>query len=148
MDDVTLDEELDAGTGELTGSMKANLKESFRWMRTVAVLTIVMTAVFMFMMLWVYSNSPRYVANDMVVGLVIMVIFGGFQVFLMITLNKAGNAYKSYLQTNSASDMEMAFAKQKQFWLIMGILSIIGAFFFVVGFLGFMSQVNRIGGPF
>lgn len=148
MDDVTLDQEIDGAEEGLTGSMKANLKDAFSWMRTVAILSLIMSGILVLMMIWMFSVAPSRVAEDLAVALVFWVIFGVLQVFLMITLFKAGAAYKSFLQTNSASDLEMAFAKQKQFWLITGILAIIGTFFFVIGFFGFMTTVNGIGGPF
>ena len=148
MDDLTLDENIDANGEGLTGSMKANLKDAFMWMRTVAILSLVMTGILVLMMMWMYSVARGRVAEELAVAMVFWVIFGGLQVFLMITLYKAGAAYKSFLATNSNSDLEMAFSKQKQFWLITGILVIIGTFFFVIGFFGFMSTVNRFGGPF
>ena len=143
MEDITLDDsDLEKGTDGLTASMKNNLKEAFNWMKIVAIISFCGMGLMVIFWLKAYSEMPSYATKKLAGPMIIMVVLGVGQFLLILTLLKASNAFKAFQTSSSSSDLEMAFKKQKQFWLATGIVAIIFAFFFLIGFAQAMTISN------
>jgi magnesium-transporting ATPase (P-type) len=144
MEDITLDDsDLEKGTDGLTVSMKNNLKEAFNWMRIVSIISFIGMGLMVIFWLKTYSEIPSYAARQLAGPMVLFVVFGVGQVLLILTLLKASTAFKAFLTSGASADLELAFKKQKQFWLATGIVAIICAFFFLIGFAQVMSISNN-----
>lgn len=137
MDDITIDDDLGQGESSdgLTTSMKSNLKEGFNWMRITAIIQMVVLALAVLGMLFVVANAQGGFGrtSSAPVFLVFLLLIGVF--FLVFTLYKAGDAYKRYSLNGNVKELETAFLKQKQYWTVLGILSIIGIFIYAIRFL-------------
>lgn len=149
MEEVTIDDDLDGNVDDgLTGSMKANLKDAFNWMRIVAMISFGVLSMIVVLWFKMIAEVPGQVMSRMGGPIIFLVLILAGEVLLLLTLYKAGAAYKAYVSSNSKVDLEKAFLKQKQFWLATGILAIIGAFFFLIGFAQAISMSGYSRGPF
>jgi cbb3-type cytochrome oxidase subunit 1 len=145
--DGTLDDDLSADQGQgLSENMKNNLSSSFSWMRTVAYVTLGMLGLLTIMYIRMYTIAPPFVRDDLTGPILIFVVILGLEIYILSLLIQASNAFKSYTETKSQQQLELAFAKQKSFWNITGVLAIIGAALFLIGFIQLMSEMG--GGRF
>ena len=135
MDDITIDDDLGSENAGLTASMKANLGEAFKWMRTVAIIQFIFLGLGTIAMLFLLTNMPRGFGGGFGGVLFVQLLVLGGMFMLVLTLFKAATAYKSYTTSGSNADLEKAFLKQKQFWLASGIITIIFAALYGIAFL-------------
>lgn len=137
MDDITIDDDLGQNDGNdgLTTSMKSNLKEGFNWMRITAIIQMVMLGMAVLAILYLLVGAPRGFGRTPTGPVFIMFLLLVGMFFLVITLYKAGDAYKKYSLNGNVQELETAFLKQKQYWTVLGILSIIGIFIYAIRFL-------------
>ena len=144
-DEFTLDNDLGSVHDGLTSSMKENLKVSFNWMRVVSIISIVMIGVmilfYLFMFIRLSSIGVRGIGGA-ASGVVFMLLILGGEIALLVQLLGAGNAYKKFSETGDKALLELAFKKQKSFWLVTGILAIIGSVFFLIGMLSWVTLLN------
>jgi uncharacterized membrane protein YidH (DUF202 family) len=140
MDDITIDDDLGSENAGLTASMKANLSEAFKWMRTVAIIQFIFLGLGTLGMLFLLTNMPRGFGGVLFVQLLVL----GGMFMLILTLFKAATAYKAYSTSGSNADLEKAFLKQKQFWLASGIIMIVVAALYGIMLLFMISSGGRM----
>lgn len=142
MDDTTIDDDLgnEEGSDGLTSSMKSNLKEGFNWMRITAIIQMVVIGLAVLGMLFLLAEGPRSFGRSpsAPLFLIFLVLIGTS--FLVITLYRAGDAYKKYTLNGNKQELETAFLRQKQYWTVVGILSIIGIFIYAIRFLQMLGS--------
>ena len=115
-----MSEDILDGTQEtgITESMKASISGTAPWMKFMGVLFMIAGAIYVIVAIIAILASP-------LVGLITLA-FCGLYIYLGYLIFRAGSDYSSYLASNSTHILEAAFANQKTWWKIMGILTIVG----------------------
>lgn len=144
MEDLELDSDLrnDSDTG-LSSSMKNNLTESFKWMKIVGIISLVIMGIVVLMWVMMYTKMPSFARSQMNGPLVILIAMVGFEIWLISVLISAANAFNTYVTTGSNTYLEQAFSKQKTFWVVAGVLAIVGLVFSLFGFVQWMNEISR-----
>lgn len=135
MEDITLDTGMSSGDANLTESMRANLREAFKWMKIVSIIQMVFIGLGALGGLLALMNNPA-------VGIVALGIYG-LMFYVALLLFQSGQSFTNFESTGSASNLEDCFAKQKQFWTIAGILLIVTIVLYIIFFIVLFNS-----GPF
>lgn len=139
MEDITpIDDHMDGDNSGLSSNMKNNLLEAFKWMRIVSIIQFVflgLAALSIINLLIRLAGIPSYYRGNMQTQMLLVLLILGVGFFLAFTLFKAGNSYKKYAESGDRAEMEMAFDKQRLFWVVSGILTIIVGAIYLILFL-------------
>ncbi len=124
------------------------VRETVPWIRFVAITAFLTCLLFVAGVIFVIAMMPVEVSPVAIVfyGLQLGVIF-----LVSFTLWQYARHLDHFTQKNRAHDLELAFAKQKIFWMISGILLIMFVVIMIVGLLAggaaFMSlypELNKL----
>lgn len=127
-----LDEEL-AGEAFITPKIRSALATKSFWLLTVGVVgAISFTIGLVLSFYFVYDSATSRYTNAYEIGAsIVTTLLTGFGLYGMALLALAGQSLRRYLKSNDITDLENAFDKQKVFWLIAGVTTIL----FSLGFL-------------
>lgn len=118
------------------------LKQTYPWIRFLGVMGIIAGVMYMLMAFFAGSmftmagsqvNSP-FAGFGAVIGIFYFVI-GVFIAYIGYLLFGYGTKLKTGITINDAGQIERAFKDQKNYYLITGVLALIGLGFGVLGFL-------------
>lgn len=103
------------------------------WLITVGIVgTISFTLGMLLSLYFVYESATSRYTNAYDIGAsLVTVLLTGFGLYGMAVLTQAGQGLRRYLKGNNIAELERAFDKQKVFWVIAGVTSIL----FSLGFL-------------
>jgi hypothetical protein len=135
-----LPQESGESNGAITEHMIASIKQTSSWIRFLSILgfvyagvTIVPMVLFASFLPFIDSFADGAFAEELgmsvalLSGIIFMfvLIFGALLIVLLIFLHNVGSKMRTYVQTNNASALEIAFKNNISFWKLCGIITII-----------------------
>ena len=141
----TLDEQMNTGT-EITARARSFIQSTSPWLRfigifgmVISVLIIIMAFVVIFsggLLSSLFDQMPGMSGFPLTIFGIIYLLLGALMFFLNFLLFKAGNGYKNFVQTNRIESLEDALGRQKTYWTIVGVLTLIGVMFYALAIIG------------
>lgn len=134
-----LDEDL-TGEAFMSPRIRASLGVVGLWMLIVGgILTLLFAVVSLFMVYFVYeaANSSYSRAYELGTSLV-MLLLSVLGVYTGMILSQGGGGLRKYIKEKDQKALEVSFDKQKVFWTIIGVMSVLyalGMIFLLVALL-------------
>lgn len=121
-----LDESL-TEQGFMTPRMRGALKVTSPWLRIIAVCGLVGTTIGLVLCVIAFidelDSSYKRLSDFVAIGVFAAVLSLGF--YLALLLLQAGNQVKRYLDSNEIGALEESFVRQRNFWVIVGVLVVL-----------------------
>lgn len=116
----------------LSAMMLGNLKQTAPWKKFIGIIFMILGGLGAIFGLVAVFASP-------LAGLISLILYGVY-FYLGLLLFQIGSGFSSA----SSNDLESAFAKQKTFWMIFGILMIISIVFVIVALVAGGSMMGSV----
>ncbi len=130
-------------SNEITPASYSYIGQMAGWIKFSAIAAIIglsLLLVFIFIMSFAGGSGAGVFA-----ALFLAVILG-LCIWLFNVLLQSGNAYSTFSRSRNLHDLETGVRKQKVYWIVVGILTILGLLFGLIGLLGILG--SGIGGGF
>ena len=131
----SIDQDLGNRGLTLTDKMKEDLRAASPWMKFVGIFYMIISALGLIGLLIAITQMFH-------ISLVISLIIYGLMLYLGSLVMKMGNQYGNFLDTGTSATLEKAFDAQKRFWMITGILIILGIIALIVG-IGYVQDLQE-----
>ncbi len=129
-----MEETIDNNSGgvEITPKMRADLKGAAPWMKFVGIFYIIIGGL--------GALIPLILMTQVFdISLVVMLAMFALFIYLATLVLKMGTQYSVFLDNLNSASLERAFAAQKKFWMITGILIILGILTGIISY-GYMQE--------
>jgi hypothetical protein len=116
----------------------AHLRGTTPWMKFMAILGFIFSAIMGLGSIGIFIAGSK-LGNGMAALSLIYVVFTAIYVWLSLLIYQQASSISSFLMLQDLQSLELAFAKQKTFWMTVGIMTIL-AFVFSITFLVFFAS--------
>ncbi len=131
----------DSGYNSISTIAREHISSIGGWMRFVAIVYIIFIALgILFSLTFLFGAGAMadelgsmIPTGAITAGGIFMLIMMAFALYTAILMLKASDGFKSYAVTGNPTALEKGFVNNRTYWLIMGILAIIGLVFLVFG---------------
>jgi len=142
----TLDEN-NFGKNEISATAIKYLRGT-GWMKFIGILGIIgsilggLSILFVFILLFANGRMEELVAMYLFMMVLAIGILGVYA-YASLQLFQAANYYELYVAAGKSSDLEMAFKKQRQFWLIVVVITIVSLSLYFIAIFYNMLFIAR-----
>lgn len=115
--------------GDLTPMILQNMQATSGWMKFVSSSGLIMSILYLILMLYTffsYLNTGLPGLGAFYVGILISIIFLLAMIISFVFLLQYANNLGEYINTKQHKYLEIAFVKQKIYWIIIGIFTVLG----------------------
>jgi hypothetical protein len=116
----------------------SDLSSTTPWMKFLAILGFIVTGFMLLASLGIFAMASQLGAAFAGIG-IFYLLFSGLYGYLSLLLFQQASNIRSYLVVNDIFTMETYFAKQKTFWMIIGIMVLVSIIFTIVFLVFFAS---------
>jgi len=137
----TLDDATVATGSELTPQAVNDLKGSTPWMKFMAILGFIGAAFTLIGALMMLAAGSQVQGGAILA--VLYIVFAGVYFYVSYLLLQWSNSLSGFVTSRSPSQLEAAAAKQKSFWMTVGVITIVGfvlVIIMLIAGVGFMAQ--------
>lgn len=135
-----LDDQSMQHDNQLSPKIMDDLKATAPWVRFIGIVGIVI-AILYFLFALMANNSIPSDGTGGIVGLMVAAVIM-FALYLMLL--QYGQNLSKFVATKDIKSLEQAFAKQRTFWLIVGIMMIILLIFMVIGVIAVLAMGDEL----
>lgn len=131
-----LDDQSMNDNSQLSPKILDDLKATAPWLKFVGTTGIVI-AILYFIIVMVLQSELQANGNGGLVGVLVAAII---MFFLYLMLLQYGQNLGKFISTRDTKELEQAFAKQRTFWMVAGIMMILALVFVVIAVIAILAM--------